>query len=476
MLSMNPSGHRSSAVHETISHKFDATDEADSGAEPVAKRIVSNAAVAYVVLWILEGAIRKWVPGFDQLFYVARDGFLILAMAYVNLAYPRRLSANFIFWPLVLALFVLTTVQVIVGDVSMTVAGIGFRAYIAPALLLYVVWRYRPKSLAKRMSFAIMALAPMEAFLSIIQVGLPAASWINKQVGEEQTNFVNFGGIVRATGTFTAPSGLTAYIPLCLAVALAVFLRATGRLRVLSGVAILSALTMAGIGGSRGAILAVGIVLAVFVLQQIALSDWQSVKQLVSLSSVLVATLIGLQILLPEVITSLLTRFQTASASEDSTARLLEQTFGFLWMKFDFLGAGSGANSSAGVGLGSSRQWFETDTQKWVSELGIFGYVAALGRLALGAVLLATVVRGIRRMSTTTLLVLAVWIPAILYGGITQNPTFQGAASIMSVLVFLTWNDRSQASPHLIQPARPVTVPGASLTQVAKKDSVVRAH
>lgn len=437
---------RHSPGDETSVRDVVARGISSSEQEPRAERLISNAVVVYVILWILEGAIRKWVPSLDQGFYLARDALLVMALSYVSIVYPKRRRSNVIFWPFVLLLSVLTAVQVIGGSIGLSVALVGLRSYVAPLLLIYAVWRYRAKSLANRMILTLLVFAPLEAMLTVIQVGSPAAAWINKQVGDELTDFVNIGGIVRASGTFSAPSGLSFYAPLCLALSLAIFARVTGGTRAISGLAVLSSLTIVGIGGSRGAVLAVAIVLVVHVLHQAARSDWTSVKQVFAIAVVLVVTGVGLFIFVPDAMTALLLRFQNAATSENSASRLAGQTFGFLQTNFDVLGSGAGANSIAGVGLGSTGEWYEVESQRWVVELGILGLILALVRLAFVFTLVWRSFARLGDVSSMRVLLLAVWVPVILYGQITQNPTLQGAFSIMAVLAYLTWNDGFQGA------------------------------
>jgi hypothetical protein len=47
-------------------------------------RSVAAVIVTYVLLWGLEGAARKWLPGTDQVFYLLRDALLLFSIAWVS--------------------------------------------------------------------------------------------------------------------------------------------------------------------------------------------------------------------------------------------------------------------------------------------------------------------------------------------------------------------------------------------------------
>ena len=182
-------------------------------------RLVTAAVLVYMHLWVLEGAIRKWIPGSEQIMYVARDALLIGAIVMLGLGSARRARSAPMFWGATLFLGVLISVQVMLGRTSLPIAAIGLRSYFAPLLLAYVVWCYPVRSLWQRIMIIVAAYAPIQAAVTIAQVLSPARSIINKQVGSDTAYFVN-DGIVRASGTYSAPSGLTLYVPLALAASL----------------------------------------------------------------------------------------------------------------------------------------------------------------------------------------------------------------------------------------------------------------
>ncbi len=46
--------------------------------------IAAGAIILYVHLWVLEGALRKWVPGLGDLMYVSRDLIMVLVLRVVS--------------------------------------------------------------------------------------------------------------------------------------------------------------------------------------------------------------------------------------------------------------------------------------------------------------------------------------------------------------------------------------------------------
>ena len=98
-----------------------------------------RAALVYVNLWILEGAFRKWVPGSENAMYFLRDILLVLALAALAMSgrVGRSRSPRFVlfFWSTAAMLSVFAVLQVLAELITLPVAIVGLRSYIAPLLL-----------------------------------------------------------------------------------------------------------------------------------------------------------------------------------------------------------------------------------------------------------------------------------------------------------------------------------------------------
>lgn len=414
------------------------------------------AAAVFVHLWILEGALRKWVPGTESLMYFARDIVIILVLMLLGLfcAKAEKPKPFIAFWLILAVLTLLAVVQVIALPIDLRVAIVGLRSYLAPLFLLYGALRYGFPGLSTRLARIIVAYGPVLALLAIVQVLSPATSVINRQVGSDEAYFINFG-VVRASGTFSAPAGLSTFAPLCLALSLALMSQpARSKDFKIGVVGLLSSLAIVGLGGNRLAVLGALIVAAIYCLRQLSLGSSRETRRLAGFLLIITLVAVVAVAAFPSVLNAFSQRFENASQSEDSSARLVEQTFGFLTYPMSFFGHGIGVHSQAGISLGSGREWVEWDTEKWVAELGIIGWFLAVLRLALSTVLIGRVMIAIHRLPLLASMSFAAVIPTLLYGQITQFPSNQAFVSIAMSILVLSWPNhsahvRAQKSAHV---------------------------
>lgn len=406
------------------------------------ERVVTLSVVVYLHLWILEGAARKWLPGSEQVMYVARDAILIAVIVILGLGTSRRARAAPLFWIAVLALAVLTSVQIMLGRISLPVAAIGLRSYIAPFLLAYIAWCYPVTGVWQRMLAILAAYAPIQAAVTIAQVLSPARSVINKQVGSDAAYFLN-DGIVRASGTYSAPSGLSLYVPLALAASFYFIYKSSKRTRWFWASTLVCSIAISVLSGSRGTLLATGIVFAVFFLYHLSRISDGGFGGILFTAAAGVLCLLAIQAWLPAVVDSFLNRFENASRSEDVTDRLAGQTFDFFLTPFSMLGNGVGSHSMAGINLGSSGTWIEIESAKWVAELGLAGWLLACARLLFCLIIVILIVTRLPDRNIASVVTAAAMIPVLLYGQITHFPSAQGFLSVCLALLVSIQRDES---------------------------------
>lgn len=386
------------------------------------EKFVLLLAVAYTHFWVIEGAIRKWVPGLDSVLYIARDAILVLGLIFLGLSTARAARSAWALWFAAFGLLILASAHIVAGLVPLPVGVLGMRSYVAPMLLVYLLWRYKSVGAWRKVCGVVAAYVPVEAALTLVQVISPPNSWVNLQTAGEAASFVN-AGVVRASGSFTAPAGLSLYVPLALAACLVV---AQSKTRPWAGYGgALLVVTIALLGGSRNSLIAALIVLTAYVFLQFARGyrGWgASAGILILIGSAVIIVVSSV----PVVLQSFLTRFEDASRSENSLERVLNQMLGFMARSPSLLGEGIGANSQAGISSGSGAEWIETETVRWVAELGVIGVVLGLARLLGLVVLLGFLVSGRVRGDVITWMLCAALIPVIAYGQITQTPTSQG--------------------------------------------------
>lgn len=396
----------------------------------------------YVAVWILEGAARKWLPGASLAGYVGHDVIALVALAVIMTRpapAPRRPA-----WVLLLlfSFFLWGFMQLVAttGAGRPSVFLIGIRSYVGP-ILLPIISVYGGPSIARLrlMAAALLFAAPLELLISVLQVISPASALINLQVGGAETDFVNAGDVVRASGTFSSPSGLTAYLTLAACAGLAYSLSSRRSIRAVAFASVLCTLSVTLIGGSRGSVLQVSVVVAVFVLHLLVSRGARGFANVVLALVVFAGALYSVSAALPAVIDSFSVRIAQASASEDSFARLLQTAFGALESPPPLLGSGFGTHSNAGILVGSGSAWVEDDGFRWVAELGFFGYGLVLLRLvvALACAWFTFEAISARAPASAVLarLACACLAETSLIGSVNENPTLEAAFGISAALV-----------------------------------------
>jgi hypothetical protein len=266
---------------------------------------------------------------------------------------------------------------------------------------------------------------------------------LNKQVGSDTAGLVN-SGVVRVSGPFSAPAGFSSFLALALASGLILSLIGTTRkTRVLGTMAALSSVAMAAVGGNRLAVLNTAAVVLVFVILHIATGTAKSVRRLVATFVLGAASVLAMALALPAAWIAFQERFADAAEGEDSTARLFQQTFGFLDTPITLLGSGAGAHSQAGIALGSTFDWIEWDAERWVAELGLVGLALAVARIIFAIALGIAAVRWIGRREVGAVLMASTLVPMLLYGQITQFPSNQAyfAIALSMLLLFRAQSD-----------------------------------
>lgn len=412
------------------------------------QRLVNFCALTYVHLWVLEGAARKWIPGAGNILYVLRDALIIVFLLAILVSTVKAAHRATLWWGATLAIVLLAFTQVVVSDVEVWVAAVGVRSYVAPTLLPLLIWVYGGCTLLPKMAKTLAFYLLMQALIVVPQVLSPASSWINREVESDAASFVNFG-TVRASGSFSSPSGLSIFLPLAIAVTLCLIgSRMAGKVPALPYAALVAGLLTAFVSGSRGALLAVGIVLAAFAVGSLAsrdLDQTESRSPILPVGLLLVGVVYSAITFLPRAIDSFASRFQNAATSENSGERILDQMFGFLDWPVTLLGAGVGVHSQAGIAVGSSAGWIETESIRWVAELGVVGLLLVFVKLSLAAGLTLASLRWRSASPRLFLAVSAAFVPTLLWGQPSQTPTQQAATGVALSLLILAYRYRSIA-------------------------------
>lgn len=187
-------------------------------------KTLKNLIWAYLVLLLLEGALRKWVfPGLSNLLLIIRDPLVMLI--YLLALSTRR----FVFNGFVAANFLLAAASFCAGlilpDTSIAVILIGLRCYFLHLPLIFVMEKTLDKEDIWRMSKFLLWFAIPETILIAAQFSTPQSSWANRGLGGIMTEgFSGAEGHARPPGTFSFTTGVGAFYPLVVAALLGLWI------------------------------------------------------------------------------------------------------------------------------------------------------------------------------------------------------------------------------------------------------------
>jgi hypothetical protein len=349
--------------------------------------------VGYVLVWLLEGVARKWLlPSLQQPLYFLRAPFVLAAigLALRRVGSPPPAAVKF-------ALIGTTAVglfgigHILVGDQSVVSAVLGCRllleAVLSPLAFAVLVRQHHVVAAARWLS----GFSPPIALLAIVQVLSPPTAAVNQIFAADGTDvFTNVGGAVRASGTFTSSAGHAMFISMAAAAGLVLLLPGSPpKDRTLGILAILSAVMMAPLSGSRSALFGLALVGASVAVIHV-------LRRPLSAPLVLGAGgALGLLgwVLAPRVAPAsfggLTTRLFGEGADSEAGSRVTSSAFSWI----DVIGS----SPPLGTGLGSAAQGLrnrgggalliEGELMRWVVELGPVIFVVML-TLRLGATLL----------------------------------------------------------------------------------------
>lgn len=395
---------------------------------------VTTLGVLYIHLWVIEGAIRKWIPTLDSAAYFARDLVLIIGLFVIFALYgpPRdRVRWTAVLWALIAAAIILASIDALRGSAPPAVAIAGARNYLTPLILPIVLIRDGALNFARRGARAILLWLPIEAVLTVIQVMSPRSSAINLQTGGEEAYFTTANGIVRASGTFSAPAGLILFATVGLACGIAVVAGSVAVNRLLGWAGLISAVVLVVLGGSRGAIATSSVVLAGWILHSLLSGKFRSVVLAVLIAAGAALVFWVATSSLPDVFNAFLLRFENAAQDENTVARVQRTVLGFTDVQASVFGSGLGYHSTIGIALGSPGPWFEVDSERWVAELGVVGLVLAWVRLICSGILAVWLVANLRRVTVYSAMLGAALVQSLAMGSITTQPSTQGYFAIL---------------------------------------------
>lgn len=350
---------------------------------------------AYLILLIVEGALRKWIlPGLAEPLLIVRDPvvLLIYALALAAGVFPTN------GWFMVLVGLTVASVitSVLGGMTHPVVMAYGIRINYLHVPLIWVMGSVMNRRDVERIGwFFLLAAIPMTA-LMVQQFRSPMDAWINKGVGSDEGGQL-FGaeGRIRPPGLFAFITGPQLFYPFCAAFFLDQ-LAGNSRMRLpllaACGVAILVALP---VSISRTVMLATGVVGVAFALSL----PFQPGNMARFVKPMFLLGVLGLIVAQLEVFKEGSTVFSsrwTQAASgldgdgwQDVMLRMLNTVMNPIYYMMDapLFGRGIGVGSNVGARLLSGQMGFllaEEEYGKILQELGLFvGTAYILFRIAL---------------------------------------------------------------------------------------------
>lgn len=359
------------------------------------KRLLKWSIWAYLLLWIFEGALRKWVlPGAQEALLIIRDPLLI--MIYM-LALGSGIVPRNAFLGVLAGLILFSGVfAVLAGQSNILVTIYGLRTNYLHVPLIWVMAEALDRKDVEHLGTGILLIVlPMVAVM-MLQFRSPMDAWINRGVGGDDVGQIyGAAGRIRPPGFFSFITGPMVFFPL----AASFFLYQATLVRRLwfpillaVGAALVIALP---ISISRGCMLATVAVGGIYVVCML----WMG---LISASIVRFAftgliLMIGLSFLpiFQTARTVFMDRWDTAAAESEGHAwgSLTDRVLSGFTQPFEtaasapFFGYGIGVGSNVGARLISGRSGFLLAEDEWTKDLLELGPILGTAFLLFRAVL-----------------------------------------------------------------------------------------
>lgn len=347
---------------------------------------IKNLIMIVFLLILFEGALRKWIlPSLSGPLFFIKDPIVLLIYL---LAFKYRLNPHSRLYKismLMLGLFLFGgLLQISVDAFNPLVLLIGFRNYFLLLPLTFIIAEFFTKEDLIRFARVTCWVALPTVVLVYLQYHSPVDAYINKNVGEgEGTAVFTVGqGIVRTSGFFSFTSGHSQYVLFFIGfLFLNYFLPKEERFLspLLYIVLLLIAPVLVVYAGSRGLISSI-LILSCFIMLAALFSIHRRssfrVWGMFVLGGILVYFIT--MTFLPENLSVLESRFESASKNEDTVSRFFSpyvnffKAYGFdvpLW------GLGLGIGSNAGAFLISGNRGFVTAESEWQSVMAEAGPV-----------------------------------------------------------------------------------------------------
>jgi hypothetical protein len=391
----------------------------------------------YIGLVIFEGVLRKWIrlAPFD-LFYFFRDVISFLCLVWIFFSKANKSRIPQLFYLVVFLITSIAFVQVLIGQIELSVAIFGLRNMFAPFVIAYIAISTNTRNILRDSLIRLCILSIyVEAPLALFQALSPRDSFINFTTWGQASSMVTSGDQVRPIGTFTSTLGFSYYLILCIAVLFLTNFSHQYRSTKMQRNYPFAVVTAAAISGSRTVLFA-AIMIALFSVMTSRNSFYSKIKFRFSAVSIAILIFAYFADSILSVIDAFLFRLRYQTEGGGGTLnRIAEAIFGYT-TDFQFIGEGIGKYHQSGIALGSANFWVENEVPRWIMELGLLGFVLVIVR-QIWAVRLLTLAFNSNSGSfhENRALIFALF-PLLLFSGITTQPSVQGIASCLIPFAF----------------------------------------
>jgi len=232
----------------------------------------------YIILWVFEGALRKWVvPSVSTPLLIVRDPVLlgIFYLAIRTRLWPSNWFVTSTIWLAILSLFT----GFLKFPENVVVPLFGLRASFLHLPLIFIVPKVFSVDDVRRVGNFVLVVLILMTPVMVMQFRSSPEAWWNATAGGEGAQLGTAGGKIRAAGFFSFISGPTVFLPLCVAYILESQFRAKTQPIWLLIPATVGLATSVAVSGSRGTMYGVLLVVAfglfaVILLQPKAAPRW----------------------------------------------------------------------------------------------------------------------------------------------------------------------------------------------------------
>jgi hypothetical protein len=399
-------------------------------------RLIRNLIWLYLILWLIEGGLRRWVlPGLASPLLLVRDPLVIAiyCVAISNNLFPVN---GFIIWGALLATLSFVNAMVL-GHGNLFVALYGVRCDFLHVPLIFIMGKVlRQKDIIALAKVAVWVAVPYTALL-VAQFYQPQDAWVNRGVGGDMEG-AGFTGALdrfRPPGTFSFITGPSQLYPLFTACWFALLLarKLPVWTMIASGGAILVTIP---ISISRTLFLSVAIV-AIAGVGALFVGGRFSIKLVVQffLAAAILYMLSGHSLVFQDGMEAFSARWEGATTDQGGFQEtIVDRTLNNLFGAFGGIkgyGEGTGFSTNVGQQLATKQTGFGDSEGEWGRLLYDNGFVLGsllIGyRIALAGSIVFASYRAWRRGSSLSLLFAAACFLIVLNGQWGQTTTLGSA-------------------------------------------------